>query len=110
MHGHLTLEPIGVVHSPLKSKAEAARQPAAATDATARIELYPDRNFEHALEDLEGWERIWVLFWFHLNTTWRPKVLPPRSARAARASSPPAPPIGRIRWACRPCVSSGSTG
>jgi tRNA-Thr(GGU) m(6)t(6)A37 methyltransferase TsaA len=76
----LTLEPIGVVHSLLKSKAEAARQPAAATDATARIELYPDRHFEHALEDLEGWGRIWVLFWFHLNDSWRPKVLPPRSA------------------------------
>jgi len=76
----LTLDPIGVVHSPLKTKAEAARQPAAAIDATARIELYPDRHFEHALEDLEGWERIWVVFWFHLNTTWRPKVLPPRSA------------------------------
>jgi len=76
----LSLEPIGVVHSGLKSKAEAARQPAAATDATAHIELYPGRNFEHALEDLVGWERIWVLFWFHLNDTWRPKVLPPRSA------------------------------
>jgi tRNA-Thr(GGU) m(6)t(6)A37 methyltransferase TsaA len=76
----LTLEPIGVVHSALQSKAEAARQPAAATGATARIELYPGRNFEHALDDLTGWERIWVLFWFHLNSSWRPKVLPPRSA------------------------------
>lgn len=80
MPARLTLEPIGVVHSPMKSKVEAARQPAAATDATARIELYPGRNFEHALEDLAGWERIWVLFWFHLNDSWRPKVLPPRSA------------------------------
>jgi tRNA-Thr(GGU) m(6)t(6)A37 methyltransferase TsaA len=76
----LKLRPIGVVHSPLKSKAEAARQPAAATGATARIELHPGQHFEHALEDLEGWERIWVLFWFHLNDSWRPKVLPPRSA------------------------------
>jgi tRNA-Thr(GGU) m(6)t(6)A37 methyltransferase TsaA len=76
----LSLEPIGLVHSPLKSKAEAARQPAAAADATARIELFAGRNFEHALEDLEGFERIWVLFWFHLNDSWRPKVLPPRSA------------------------------
>ena len=77
---HLRLEPIGVVRSALKSKAEAARQPAAATGVTARIELHPGHNFEHALEDLEGWERIWVLFWFHLNRSWRPKVLPPRSA------------------------------
>lgn len=76
----LTLEPIGWVRSELKSKAEAARQPAAALETGARIELYPGRHFEHALEDLAGWERVWVLFWFHLNTGWRPKVLPPRSA------------------------------
>ncbi|MEZ5565934.1 MAG: tRNA (N6-threonylcarbamoyladenosine(37)-N6)-methyltransferase TrmO [Gammaproteobacteria bacterium] len=74
----LQLRPIGIVRSDLKSKAEAARQPAASR-ATGRIELYPGRHFEHALEDLEGWERIWVVFWFHLNEAWRPKVLPPRS-------------------------------
>jgi len=80
LHTELNLRPIGVVHSSLRSKAEAARQPAAATGATARIELRPGQHFEHALEDLEGWERIWILFWFHLNRSWRPKVLPPRSA------------------------------
>lgn len=78
--GLLTLDPIGVVRTALGSKAETPRQPAAATGAQGRIELFPGRNFEHALEDLAGWERIWVLFWFHLNDTWRPKVLPPRSA------------------------------
>ena len=76
----LKLRPIGIVRSDLKSKAEAARQPAAATGTGARIELHPGQHFEHALEDLDGWERIWVLFWFHLNESWRPKVLPPRSA------------------------------
>jgi len=76
----LTLDPIGLVYSPLKSKAETARQPAAATDATVRIELYPDRHFEHALEHMEGWERVSVPFRLHLNASWRPKVLPPRSA------------------------------
>ena len=75
----LHLEPIGVVHSPLATKAEAARQPAAAGDVTGVIELFPGRHFEHALEDLDGWERIWVIFWFHHNADWRPKVLPPRS-------------------------------
>jgi len=58
---------------------EAARQPRAAAGEGARIELLPGRNFEHALEDLERWELIWVIFWFHLNSGWRPKVLPPRS-------------------------------
>lgn len=75
----LTLEPIGFVRSPVATRAEAARQPRAARDVAASIELLPGRNFEHALEDLASWELIWVIFWFHLNPGWRPKVLPPRS-------------------------------
>ena len=75
----LVLEPIGYVRSELGSKVEAARQPRAAEGTKGRIELLPARNFEHALEDLSDWEYIWVIFWFHLNQNWRPKVLPPRS-------------------------------
>jgi tRNA-Thr(GGU) m(6)t(6)A37 methyltransferase TsaA len=75
----LTLEPIGFLKSPLATKVQAARQPRAAAGKPARIELLPGRNFEHALEDLAHWELIWVIFWFHLNPGWRPKVLPPRS-------------------------------
>ena len=75
----LTLEPIGVLRCAQQTKVEAPRQPVAADGLTGVIELYPARNFEHALEDLPGWERIWVIFWFHHNSGWRPKVLPPRS-------------------------------
>ncbi len=75
----LSLEPIGFVRSALASKVEAARQPRAAEGTAGTIELLPGHNFEHALEDLAGWEYIWVIFWFHLNRGWRPKVLPPRS-------------------------------
>jgi tRNA (adenine37-N6)-methyltransferase len=75
----LTLDPIGFLRSPLATKVQAARQPRAAAGTPARIELLPGRNFEHALEDLAHWELIWVIFWFHLNPGWRPKVLPPRS-------------------------------
>jgi tRNA-Thr(GGU) m(6)t(6)A37 methyltransferase TsaA len=75
----LVLDPIGYLRSPLSTKVEAARQPHAAAGTQARIELLPGHNFEHALEDLARWELIWVLFWFHQNAGWRPKVLPPRS-------------------------------
>jgi tRNA-Thr(GGU) m(6)t(6)A37 methyltransferase TsaA len=75
----LFLEPIGIVRTSLATKVEAARQPRAAQGASARIELFPGRNFEHALEDLAQWKLIWVIFWFHHNPGWRPKVLPPRS-------------------------------
>lgn len=75
----LVLEPVGIVRTSLATKVEAARQPRAAQGARARIELFPGRNFEHALEDLSCWQWIWVIFWFHHNPGWRPKVLPPRS-------------------------------
>src|SRR5690606_16590396 len=75
----LTLRPIGVLRTAWSSKVEAPRQPAAATDATGLIQLLPDMNLAHAIEDLAGWERIWVIFWFHRNRGWRPKVLPPRA-------------------------------
>jgi tRNA-Thr(GGU) m(6)t(6)A37 methyltransferase TsaA len=75
----LVLEPIGHVRTGFGARVEAPRQPAASAQAPGRIELLPGRNFEHALEDLAGWEHLWVIFWFHLNAGWRPKVLPPRS-------------------------------
>jgi tRNA-Thr(GGU) m(6)t(6)A37 methyltransferase TsaA len=75
----LTLTPIGLVRSPFVERADAPRQPAATDGARAEIVLYPGRNLEHAVEDLGEWSMIWVLFWFHLNPGWRPKVLPPRS-------------------------------
>jgi tRNA (adenine37-N6)-methyltransferase len=61
------------------TKVEAPRQPAAATNVPGVIELLPNGNFEHAIEDLASWQRIWVIFWFDRNEGWRPKVLPPRS-------------------------------
>lgn len=75
----LTLRPIGVVHTAAATRAEAARQSAAAEGIRAEIELYPAPGIEHALTDLSAWDMIWVIYWFHLNEGWRPKVLPPRS-------------------------------
>jgi tRNA-Thr(GGU) m(6)t(6)A37 methyltransferase TsaA len=75
----LTIEPIGYVRTSLAAKDEAVRQPRAGGSAGGRIELLPGKNYEHALLDLDGWDYIWVVFWFHLNAGWRPKVLPPRS-------------------------------
>jgi tRNA-Thr(GGU) m(6)t(6)A37 methyltransferase TsaA len=75
----LTVEPIGYVRAALASKVDAARQPRASGGEAARIELLPGKNYEHALLDLDGWDYIWVLFWFDRNEGWRPKVLPPRS-------------------------------
>ncbi len=76
----LVCRPIGVVHSPFQERASAPRQ-SAVSEARGSIELFPDSGFEHALADIETWSHLWVLFWFHLNEGFRPKVLPPRSTR-----------------------------
>lgn len=77
----LVLRPIGVIHTPFRERAQAPRQPRAAEGVAGIIELFPGHHYEDALSDLAGWDYIWVLFWFHRNHGWRPKVLPPRSSK-----------------------------
>lgn len=77
----IVMEPIGTLRSPLNERAEAPRQPRAALGIEGTIELLPNRGFEDALRDLEGWQYVWVLAWFDRNTTWHPTVQPPRSRR-----------------------------
>ena len=75
----VTFRPIGLVRTPFADRVGTPRQPAAARGVRGTIELFPGNDYEHALEDLVGWDRLWVVFVFHLNKGWRPKVLPPRS-------------------------------
>ena len=81
MAAPLVFEAIGVVRSPFTEKSSAPRQAIAAADIEGTIELYPGRGFEHALEDLETWERLWIVFVFDRVEGWRPKVRPPRSTK-----------------------------
>lgn len=76
-----TIRPIGVVRSPFTEKASAPRQATAegARDTRGTLEIAPEH--EHALADLEGFERIWVIFWFDRAEAARAKVLPPRSTK-----------------------------
>ncbi|MGH7143430.1 MAG: tRNA (N6-threonylcarbamoyladenosine(37)-N6)-methyltransferase TrmO [Planctomycetota bacterium] len=75
----LQLRPIGVVHSAYRKPAEAPRQPGVDDRREpAEIELFAGANFEQALEDLAGFERIWILAWFDRVKGWKPKVRPPR--------------------------------
>jgi tRNA-Thr(GGU) m(6)t(6)A37 methyltransferase TsaA len=79
--GKLELEPVGFIETPHGQKAEAPRQPRAAEGVKGIITLLAGRGFEDALADLDGFSHVWVLFWFHENPSFRPKVLPPRSDR-----------------------------
>lgn len=74
------LKPIGYFLSEKKSRLEAARQAEADTSsAFGIVRLTEGSSFEQALEDLEGFSKIWLIYGFHQNTRWKPKVDPPRS-------------------------------
>lgn len=74
-----SVRPIGVVRSPYTQKVEAPRQPRAAEGIEGRIELHA--SFAHALEDLDGFEHVWVIAWMDRTTGFHPKVHPPRSEK-----------------------------
>jgi tRNA-Thr(GGU) m(6)t(6)A37 methyltransferase TsaA len=80
-----TFDPIGIVRSPFTERADAPRQPGHAINASGCIELFAGRGYEHAIDGLDGWDRIWIVFVFHKNLEqrrgWKPRVLPPRSDR-----------------------------
>lgn len=80
----LTLQPIGYLRTRQQVKFQAGHQPVAAAEAGNELELLPGCNYEQALQDLDGFERVWLLSWFHRNTTWRPMVLPPRGPAQRR--------------------------
>lgn len=77
----ILIKPIGIVHSELAYRYETPRQGVLAGKNISIIELIPRNNFQQALKYLDGFERIWVLYQFHLNKNWKPLVSPPRHTR-----------------------------
>jgi tRNA (adenine37-N6)-methyltransferase len=80
----LTLQPIGYLRTRQQVKFQAGHQPAAAAEERNELELLAGCDYEQALQDLAGFERVWLLSWFHRNDSWRPLVLPPRGPAQRR--------------------------
>jgi tRNA-Thr(GGU) m(6)t(6)A37 methyltransferase TsaA len=84
-HSNLEIQPIGLVRTPFTSKYAAPRQPGSALEKSIGVITLNDGcNFEQALHDLQGFDYVWVIFWFHKNKNWKPKVLPPHGGRIKR--------------------------
>ncbi len=81
----MQVTPIGTFYGDAVYKYDAPRQGSLFAGHPGRIVLNAGQNFEMALRDLEGFERIWVIFQFHENQGWRP------------TTRPPVPPKGRDR-------------
>ncbi len=78
------IQPIGFVRGGFENPQVAPRQGAydsqrsqATIELSSRFEGRPS-NFSQALQDLDGFERAWVVFGFHESQGWLPQVRPPR--------------------------------
>lgn len=74
----ITLQPIGIFRGQQKERYHVARQGGVIEGMTGMIELFPGNNFEQALEGLDEFDHLWVIYQFHRNKNWKPKVFPPR--------------------------------
>ena len=76
----MNFEPIGFFRGGHLRKYEAPRQ-GVFSGGAGRVELCPGMNFETALRDIDGFERLWLVFVFDRNgASWRPTAHPPVTA------------------------------
>jgi tRNA (adenine37-N6)-methyltransferase len=59
----IELKPIGVIHSPFTQQKGTPVQPSLSGSAQGWVEVFPE--FEEGLQNLEGFERVWLIYWFH---------------------------------------------
>ena len=64
MPSELRIEPIGRIRTPFHEPAGTPIQPSRANGARGWV--YLDPAFREGLQDLAGFERIWLIYWFHL--------------------------------------------
>jgi tRNA-Thr(GGU) m(6)t(6)A37 methyltransferase TsaA len=86
------LTPIGTIRTSFSEAAGTPIQPYRARGSLGTVEIF-DR-FADGLRDLEGFDRIWLLYWFHRASPARMRVIPYRDtvARGVFATRVPARP------------------
>ena len=81
MEGHaVQMEPIGFIESCFKDKFGTPRQPGLVKKAWAKLKIRADLQPEEALQGLEGFSHVWLIWVFHQNkvSRYHAKVHPPR--------------------------------
>jgi tRNA-Thr(GGU) m(6)t(6)A37 methyltransferase TsaA len=72
----IAMQVIGVIHSPFSEAAGTPIQTVYGSGVEGKILL--DESFAPALEDIEGFERLWLIYWMDRTGPFKPKVLPYR--------------------------------
>jgi tRNA-Thr(GGU) m(6)t(6)A37 methyltransferase TsaA len=55
--------PIGIIRSPFRDAPGTPIQPVFAEGTEGTVEVFP--QYADGLRDLEGFERVWLIYWFH---------------------------------------------
>ena len=76
----LELHSIGVIRSPFTAAVGTPIQPAYARGAEGEVILA--EPYAEALDDIEGFERVWLIYWMDRADGFRPRVTPYRDRRA----------------------------
>ena len=89
-----TLQFIGIIHTPWTTPEGTPIQPVKGRGVAGTVEIFPE--FAPALKDLDGFDRVWLLYWFHRAGEPKLAVTPyldsvPRGLFATRAPSRPNP-------------------
>jgi tRNA-Thr(GGU) m(6)t(6)A37 methyltransferase TsaA len=74
--------PIGRIHSPFTEQAGTPIQPTFAGPVRGRIQI--DEPYRAALADLEGFDRVWLVYHFDRARAFVPKVIPYRDSSQER--------------------------
>ena len=88
----ITLAGIGIIRSPFKEAAGIPIQPVFADGAEGTVEVFP--QYADGLNDLEGFERVWLIYWLHKAPPGPLRVIPFRDtvARGVFATRAPCRP------------------
>ena len=73
--------PVGTVSCEARNRYDAPRQGVLNEDVRSVVRLREGIGMEQAVADLAGFDRIWLVYVFHLNEHWKPKVHVPRGRK-----------------------------
>lgn len=72
----IIMEAIGTIHSPFREAAGTPIQTIYGRDVEGKIMLR--ETYAPALDDIEGFERLWLIYWMDRTGPFKPRVLPYR--------------------------------
>jgi tRNA (adenine37-N6)-methyltransferase len=90
----ITLKRIGVIRTPYKEASGTPIQTIYAQGIEGQVVL--DDPYHEALDDIEGFEHLWLIYWMDRTSEYRPRVMPYRDTKehglfATRSPSRPNP-------------------